>query len=146
MNEAAGQSAPAQDSRAPGGGFPPVAVMQRMLDLQEKRLELDAREIDVNERELDSNRALGLKSLELNAKANTEYNQVMSRAIKWRYVFWIVACGLATGVTITAFLLDKEAFVVEAIKYAALFAGGYGTKSAIESSRKKNIRPHEGSD
>jgi len=104
------------------------------------------RQLDVNERELDSNREIGLKSLELNAQANTKHNQAMTHAIKWRYIFWTIASVLATAATITALYLDKEAFVVEAIKYAALFAGGYGTKSAMESARKKNMRPHENGD
>jgi len=128
--------------QASGDRLPPVAVMQRMLDLQEKRLELDARQIDISEREIDSNRELGLKSMELNAQANTHYDDTMQRIMGWRYIFWAIVGTLATAAVVTALLLDKEAVVVEVVKYAAIFIGGYGTKSAV-ASRKQNTRLRE---
>jgi len=120
--------------------------MERMLDIQEKRLELDAKQMDISERELDGNHTLALRSLELNAKANTEHNQTMTRIFQWRYIFWTMVGILATVAIITALFLDKEAFVVDAIKYVAIFVGGYGTKSAVELRRKNAPTTREISD
>jgi len=81
-------SSRAQEEASPNNGLPPVAIMQRMLELQEKRLELDARQLDINERELDNNKSLGLRSMELNAAANTERTGAMVKIVGWRYAFW----------------------------------------------------------
>lgn len=110
--------------------------MQRMLDIQEKRLELDSRQIDINERELDNNRSLGLRSMELNATANADRTKAMVRIVGWRYIFWGIVGLLAAVAVVTALLMGKETFVLEAIKYLAVFVGGYGTKAVVQARKK----------
>lgn len=134
--------AAAPTSENGGNGLPPVAIMQRMLDIQEKRLELDSRQIDINERELENNKTLGLRSMELNAAANSERTSAMIHVMKWRYGFWAGIGSLSAIAVVTALMLGKEAFVLEALKYLAVFIGGYGTKAAV-NSRKKNSPSEE---
>lgn len=135
----------AQEQASSNNGLPPVAIMQRMLELQEKQLELNSRQLDINERELDNNKSLGLRSMELNAAANTERTGAMVKIVGWRYIFWGAVAVFSAAAVITALLLGKEAVVIEALKYLAVFVGGYGTRAVVQS-KKKNGPPAEEED
>jgi hypothetical protein len=126
----------AQEHHAANNGLPPVAIMQRMLELQEKRMELDSRQLDINERELDNNKSLGLRSMELNAAANTERTGAMVKIMGWRYIFWGGVAVVSAAAIITALILGKEAVVIEALKYLAVFVGGYGTNAVVQAKKK----------
>lgn len=126
------------DEHTAQNGYPPMAIMNRMLDIQEQRLKLDSRQLDITENETTQNKELALKSMEYNSKANTEHKEVMRRAIAWRYLFWGLIALLAAVAVMTALVLDKEAFVVEIVKYIAFFLGGYGTKAVVQSRKRNN--------
>lgn len=99
-------------------------------------MELDSRQLDINERELDTNKSLGLRSMELNAGANTERTRAMVTVMGWRYIFWGAVAVFSTAAVITALILGKEAVVIEALKYLAVFVGGYGTNAVVQSKKK----------
>lgn len=120
-----------------------MAIMQRMMDIQEKRLALDSRQLDINEADMDRNKELALRSMEYNAAANTQHHTAMQRIMGWRYIFWAVIGFFSTIGVITALILGKEAFVVEIVKYLAFFLGGYGAKAVVQSRQKSSQTEEE---
>lgn len=114
-----------------------------MLDLQERKLDIETRQLAINEKDMDNNKELALRSMEYNAAANTQNHSAMQRIMGWRYIFWGVVIFLACVAIVTALVLGKEAFVLEALKYLAVFIGGYGTKAAVNSRKKSQQQEDE---